>query len=453
MPVEIRVPQLGESVVEATVTRWHKREGESVTPDEILVDLETDKVNVEVPAGFSGTLATITRKEGDTVGVNELLGVLDESAAASKRASSVAQTTSADPTGNASIASTPGAPVLVAAPIFQTVSADAAAVAENGHAPNATPVAVKMAADNGVDLAVLRGSGANGKITIDDVKGHIQQSAPTAVAVPTVERAAAVVSPAPPVTALSLPTAAAGVIPALFQAMPDRGEERIPMSRRRQAIAINLVKAQQTAAMLTTFNEVDMTAIMEVRKRRKDTFKEKYGVNLGFMSFFVKAVIGALKEYPRLNAEIQGTDMLLKKYYDIGIAVGVEEGLVVPVVRDADRRTFAGIEREIGVLAAKARENKLTLGDMQGGTFTITNGGVFGSLMSTPILNAPQVGILGMHKIEERAMVVAGEIVIRPMMYLALSYDHRIVDGSESVKFLVRVKALLEDSESLLLEG
>ncbi len=465
MPVEIRVPQLGESVVEATVTRWHKREGESVTSDEILVDLETDKVNVEVPAGFSGTLATITRKEGDTVGVNELLGMLDESAAASNGATSVAQAAPYAASTGTAVASSPGAPVLAAAPIMNPVTASpaAATVAENGHAPNATPVAVKMAADNGVDLAVLRGSGANGKITIDDVKGHLQQGASSTVvapiaaplagatnaaSVPKVERATT-----ESVTSTSLAPSATGILPALFQPMPDRGEERIPMSRRRQAIAINLVKAQQTAAMLTTFNEVDMTAIMDVRKRRKDTFKEKYGVNLGFMSFFVKAVIGALKEYPRLNAEIQGTDMVLKKYYDIGIAVGVEEGLVVPVVRDADRLTFAGIEREIGVLAAKARENKLTLGDMQGGTFTITNGGVFGSLMSTPILNAPQVGILGMHKIEERAMVVAGEIVIRPMMYLALSYDHRIVDGSESVKFLVRVKALLEDPESLLLEG
>jgi len=225
------------------------------------------------------------------------------------------------------------------------------------------------------------------------------------------------------------------------------------MSRRRQTIATRLVEAQHTAAMLTTFNEVDMNAIMEIRKRRKDSFKEKFGVGLGFMSFFTKAVVGALKAFPYLNAEIQDTEIVVKKYYDIGIAVGAQEGLVVPVVRDADRLSFAGIEKEIGVLAGKAREGKLTLAELQGGTFTITNGGIFGSLMSTPILNAPQVGILGMHKIQERPMVIGGEIVVRPMMYLALSYDHRIVDGSDAVRFLVRIKELLEDPESLLLEG
>ena len=439
MAVEIRVPSLGELVVEATILRWLKKEGESVSNDDILVELETDKVNVELPAGATGVLKSIAHKEGDTVAINDVLATVESNGAVATAVSAPSAVTPSLPTSPATSDDARTAP------------------AENGRKPFATPVAEKMAAENGLELAQLagRGTGAGGKITIDDVKNFLQ-SAPTATAPAPVAAKPAVETVAAPVTAPSVaptPIAAPANLPPMFAVSETRREERIPMSRRRQAIAANLKQALNTAAMLTTFNEVDMSAVMEVRKRRRDAFKERYGVNLGFMSFFTKATIGALKAFPYLNAEIQDKEIVLKHYYDIGIAVGATEGLVVPVVRDADQKTFADIEKAIGDLAARARENKLTLPELQGGTFTITNGGVFGSLMSTPILNTPQVGILGLHKIEERAVVVAGQIVVKPMMYLALSYDHRIVDGSEAVRFLVRVKELIEDPESLLLEG
>lgn len=411
MPVEIRVPQMGESVVEATIARWLKNVGDKVAEGEAVVELETDKVNVEVPAEGPGVLQSLAHKEGDTVNVGDLLAVVGDAA------------------------SNGAAPAAVEAP-----AASAPAVAAVPAAAPASPIARKVAEENNVDLNQLKGSGPNGRITRDDVAGHLE----TRVAAPAVTQAAP-----PPV---AQPAAPPPPIAALPSANADR-EERVKMTRRRQTIATRLVEAQHTAAMLTTFNEIDMTAVMEVRKRRKDSFKERYGVNLGFMSFFTKASIGALKAFPYINAEIQGTDIVLKKYYDIGVAVSTNEGLVVPVIRDADRLTFAGIEKAIGSVAGKARDGKLGLADLQGGTFTITNGGIFGSLMSTPILNAPQVAILGMHKIQERPIVVNGEIAIRPMMYVALSYDHRIVDGSEAVRFLVKIKELIEDPESLLLEG
>jgi 2-oxoglutarate dehydrogenase E2 component (dihydrolipoamide succinyltransferase) len=439
MAVEIRVPTLGESVVEATIAKWLKQEGDRIGPDDVIVELETDKINVEVNAPASGVLEHITRHEGDTVGVNELLATMT------------------DGVGNGAAAA-PKTETPIPTPVAE------AKPDENGHKPFATPVAEKMAADNNLDLAQLKGSGTNGKITIEDVKSFLDQSSKTPAAVGARPQAAATatipaeapvsrpVAAAPPKPALaSTPTGA--TLPPIFSTSADRREEREPMSRLRQTIAERLVEAQHTAAMLTTFNEVDMTAIMDVRKRRKDSFKERYGVNLGFMSFFTKASVGALKSFPYVNAEIQGKEIVKKYYYDIGIAVGTEKGLVVPVLRDAQRKTFAEIEKDIVSLATRAREGKLTLPELTGGTFTITNGGVYGSLMSTPILNTPQVGILGMHKIQERPMAVNGEIVIRPMMYLALSYDHRIVDGSEAVRFLVRIKELLEDPESLLLEG
>jgi 2-oxoglutarate dehydrogenase E2 component (dihydrolipoamide succinyltransferase) len=411
MPAEIRVPELGESVVEATVGKWLKKVGDTVAAGDPLVSLETDKVDMEVAAEQTGVLARIDKGAGDTVAVGEVLGSLSG-------ADSV-------PAGNGSKPQ-PAAATAPSQPQPQLAVGSA----------QATPVARRLAGEEGIDLARLQGSGPGGRITKQDVTGA---------------RSVATPSPAP------LP-ATVPVVPAIPTARPalasqDGREQRIRMSRRRQTIARRLLEAQHTAAMLTTFNEVDMTAVMEVRKRRKDSFKERHGVGLGFMSFFTKATIGALKAYPRLNAEIQGDEIVLKSYYDIGIAVGVAEGLVVPVVRDADRKSFAQIEREIGELAGRARGNTLTLADLEGGTFTITNGGVYGSLLSTPILNAPQVGILGMHKIEERPIAVAGQVVIRPMMYLAMSYDHRIVDGSEAVRFLVRIKELLEDPESLLLEG
>jgi 2-oxoglutarate dehydrogenase E2 component (dihydrolipoamide succinyltransferase) len=414
MPAEIRVPELGESVVEATVGKWLKNVGDTVALGDPLVSLETDKVDMEVAAEQTGVLARIDKGAGDTVAVGEVLGSLSGADSLPGENGSKPQATP-----------TP-------APM-QPQPQPVAGVAQ------ATPVARRLAGEEGIDLAGLQGSGPGGRITKQDVAGARSVATPT----PT---------PTPPVAAPAiLPAAVPTDRPVL--AARDGREQRIRMSRRRQTIARRLLDAQHTAAMLTTFNEVDMTAIMEVRKRRKDSFKERHGVGLGFMSFFTKATIGALKAYPRLNAEIQGDEIVLKNYYDIGIAVGVDEGLVVPVVRDADRKSFAQIEREIGELAGRARANTLTLADLEGGTFTITNGGVYGSLLSTPILNSPQVGILGMHKIEERPIAVAGQVVIRPMMYLAMSYDHRIVDGNEAVRFLVRIKELLEDPESLLLEG
>jgi len=435
MSVEIKVPTLGESIVEATVGKWMKREGEQVAVGEPLVELETDKVNMEVAATGAGVLRSIVKREGETVGIGELLALVGDGAAAS---APVAQSTATAP-------AVPAIPVPAPAPAPTVAESDDA---DSGESGRATPLARRIAAEHGLDINQIKGTGPSGRVTRDDVTIYMEQSTqasaptPTPVAAPT---SAPTPTPAP---AATLASAAA---PASMSG--GRPEERVRMSRRRQTIAKRLVEAQQTAAMLTTFNEIDMGAIMELRKRRRDAFKERNGIGLGFMSFFTKAVVGALKAFPRLNAEIQGEEMILKGYYDIGIAVGAEEGLVVPVVRDADRLSFAAIERQIASLADKARKNSLSLADLQGGTFTITNGGTFGSLLSTPILNAPQVGILGMHKIEERPIAKDGQVVIRPMMYLALSYDHRIVDGSEAVRFLVRIKELCEDPETLLLEG
>lgn len=429
MGIEIRVPVLGESIVDAVIARWLKKEGDTVQQDETLVELETDKVNVEVPAPQSGVLQKILKQEGETVAVGEVMAALGDGAGQPAAAS-------AQPQAAASAATTDQAQ---AAPNWGAAPAGKPAPASGqNNSALATPVAKLVAAEHNVDLSQVKGNNLPGRVTKNDVLGYVQ----TAQAAP---------APAAPV-APAQPQAAAA--PAVAPAPSNNGrEERVRLSRRRQTIAQRLVEAQHNAAMLTTFNEIDMTAIMEIRARRKEAFKERNQVSLGFMSFFTKAVVGALKAFPRLNAEIQGTDMILKHYYDIGIAVGAEEGLVVPVLRDADRKSFAQIEREIGDLAKKARSNSLSISDLQGGTFTITNGGVFGSLLSTPILNAPQVGILGMHKIQERPMAIKGQVVIRPMMYVALSYDHRIVDGSGAVQFLVRVKELAEDPESLLLEG
>lgn len=413
---------MGESVQEVTVGRWLKKIGDTVAVGDSIVALETDKVDVEIPADNDGFLQSIAHAEGDTVAVGDILAVIGDGASGTN--GSAPQPVTPSPSDAPRAAS-------------QTMPAG------NSTAPDASPLARRLAEENGVNLASVKGSGAGGKITKEDVTQVLSVTEPT----PPVA--------APPKPAAEAPTPPKPAAPPVMAAVEPTGqpEERVKMTRRRQTIAARLVEAQRTAAMLTTFNEVDMTAVMAIRARRKDSFKEKNGVGLGFMSFFTKAVIGALKAFPYLNAEIQGTEIVVKRYYDIGIAVGAEEGLVVPVLRDADKKTFAEIERGIGDLAGKARSNTLSLAELQGGTFTITNGGVFGSLLSTPILNIPQVGILGMHKIEDRAVVVNKEIVVRPMMYLALSYDHRIVDGSEAVRFLVRVKELLEDPETLLLEG
>ncbi|HEY3328702.1 MAG TPA: 2-oxoglutarate dehydrogenase complex dihydrolipoyllysine-residue succinyltransferase [Capsulimonadaceae bacterium] len=428
MPLEIRVPQLGESVVEATVGKWVKKPGDKVTTGDALVELETDKVNIEVTAEADGILTELTRKEGDTVSVGEVIGIIGDGASANGSASAVAATVA--------VAATPAPAEAVASPT------------------SASPVAKKLAEENGLDLKLVAGTGPNGRVTKEDVAQYIEKRAEEPKTATVLGQARADAEPvAPP--AVQAPRPVAPPAPRVVETVsdPSRAEERVPMTRRRQTIAHRLVEAQHTAAMLTTFNEVDMTAIMDVRKRRKDSFKERNGVNLGFMSFFTKAAVGALKAFPMVNSEIQNNEVVIKKYYDIGVAVSTDQGLVVPVVRDADRKSFAQIEKDIVDVATKARDNKLSLADLQGGTFTITNGGIFGSLMSTPILNAPQVGILGMHKIMDRPIAVGGEVVIRPMMYLALSYDHRIIDGSEAVRFLVRIKELLEDPENLLLNG
>jgi 2-oxoglutarate dehydrogenase E2 component (dihydrolipoamide succinyltransferase) len=406
MTIEIRVPELGESVTEATVGQWLKKEGDPVKVGEAVVEIETDKVNLEVGAEHDGVLAHITRQKGDDVKVGDVLGVIDESGAvAQPRASQTAQ-----PAANSQPQPKP-IPVLAEA------------------AP-ATPVARRMAETNAVNLAQVAASGPGGRVTKDDVQRYIVER--------DTEHGASPTTP-----------------PAIRQSAPERNgrEERVRMSRRRRTIAQRMIEAQQTAAMLTTFNEIDMTAVMDLRAQRKESFKERHGISLGISSFFVKATIGALKAFPLLNAEIQGDDILVKHYYDIGVAVGAKEGLVVPVLRDADRMSFAEIEEAIKRLAQQANDGTLSLEDLRGGTFTITNGGVFGSLMSTPILNPPQVGILGLHKIQQRPVVLNGQIVARQMMYVALSYDHRIVDGAEAVQFLVRVKELVEDPNALLLEG
>jgi 2-oxoglutarate dehydrogenase E2 component (dihydrolipoamide succinyltransferase) len=433
MSVEIRVPPLGESVVEATVGRWARNEGDAVRKDDVLVELETDKITVEVAAPADGTLGSVKKKEGDTVGVNELLAEMEAGAApASVRYEEKA--------GAAAPAeSAPAATV-------EEGSTDAG----SADAPT-SPAARAIAAEHGLDLATVRGSGPNGRVTKEDVLKRIEDGRAAAGA-PARDAAAPAPAPASAATPAPAPArapkSAAAPVPA-----GERAETRERMSRRRQTIAKRLLEAQHTTASLTTFNEIDLQAVMDLRTRRQDAFVKKHGVKLGFMSFFTKAVIGALKAFPRVNAEIQGDEIVLKHYYDIGIAVGAEEGLVVPVVRNADRKSFAELEAEIGELGKKARDGKLTLDELQGGTFTITNGGTFGSMLSTPILNPPQVGILGMHNIVQRPVVVDGQVAIRPIMYVALTYDHRIVDGSEAVRFLVTVKNQLEDPLSMLIEG
>ncbi len=462
MTLEIRVPPLGESLVDAVVGQWLKAEGDEVSRGETVVELETDKVNLDVTAAEDGVLSHIEKQAGDVVTVGEVLGIVGERGA--DGTSPAAGSNGAAASATAPMATSADAPVTpptgqpdqttetlpsdhaAAAPDAPQVAGDATGDAAAGRA---APAVRRMAEEHHIDLAAIAGSGPGGRVTREDVLAVAAQQR----AVPATPPSLSVAPPPAPTLAPTLTPVTSA--PATMPVTPavDGREERVRLSRRRQTIAQRLVEAQRTAAMLTTFNEVDMTAVMEVRSRRKEAFKERHGVGLGFMSFFTKAAIGALKAFPRVNGELQGDELILKHYYDIGVAVGVEEGLVVPVVRDADRKSFAEIEREIGELAIRARENKLALAELQGGTFTITNGGVFGSLLSTPILNAPQVGILGMHAIQQRPVARDGEVVIRPMMYLALSYDHRIVDGREAVQFLVRIKELIEDPESLLLEG
>jgi 2-oxoglutarate dehydrogenase E2 component (dihydrolipoamide succinyltransferase) len=440
MASKILVPELGESVLEATVGRWLKHEGEPVSVGEPLVELETEKVDLEVGAEKSGVLSRVEKPQGADVRIGDVLGVIDESGSAGV---SPATMKPEPKPGEPQAASSE--PRVEKAPEPRSPSPESRAAA--------TPSARRLARERGVDLDEVAPHEPGGRVTAEDVQSHLQgkgvEVAPSPAPPSNASRAAYGAGPKVSPT----PSAVTGGATASVPAAPARLEERVRMSRRRQTIARRLVEAQRTAAMLTTFNDVDMTAVMEVRKRQKESFKQKHGVGLGITSFFVKVSIAALREFPRLNAEVQDDEIILKRYYDIGIAVGASGGLVVPVLRDADRMSFAQIERAIGEYARKAEDGTLSLEDLRGGTFTITNGGVFGSLLSTPILNPPQVGILGLHRIEERPVTRQGQIASRPMMYVALSYDHRIVDGREAVQFLVRIKELVEDPGSLLLEG
>jgi 2-oxoglutarate dehydrogenase E2 component (dihydrolipoamide succinyltransferase) len=409
---EIRVPTLGESVTEATIGRWFKKAGDAVAVDEPLVELETDKVTIEVPSPSAGTLGDIVAKDGETVAVGALLGQINDGAGAAAKPAA--------------------APPKAAAPSPPPTAAPApAAKAPPADAPLA-PSVRKLSAESGIDASTVPGSGKDGRVTKGDMLAAIEKaaSAPTPVSQP----------------------AASVQVRAPSPADDAAREERVKMTRLRQTIARRLKDVQNTAAMLTTFNEVDMSHVMAMRTQYKDVFEKKHGIKLGFMGFFTKACVQALKDIPAVNAEIDGTDLIYKNYYHVGIAVGTDKGLVVPVVRDCDHKSIAEIEKSIADFGRRARDGQLKIDEMQGGTFTITNGGIYGSLMSTPILNAPQSGILGMHKIQERPMAIGGKVEIRPMMYLALSYDHRVIDGKDAVTFLVRVKESLEDPARLVLD-
>ncbi len=479
MAIDITVPQLGESIVEATVVQWFKKEGDGVTAGEALLELETEKVTLEVNASDSGVLVRIESAAGEDVQIGDLLGVLDESAGAGSKDAGAEAVEAADAGSEAAEAADeaegPGDDTDRPAPADTGEAADAGGAADTGEAADAggagagelteavpddriTPVARRMADEAGISLSGVEGTGMGGRIRREDVERAVTERKEKAVAEAAGQDADAgasgrpdreAVEPRAGVRETARPTGSAAG-PA--ETPRDDREEIVPMSRRRRTIASRLVEAQQTAAMLTTFNEIDMSTVMTIRRRNREAFEERHGVRLGFMSFFVKAVIGALKDFPELNAEIRGDSIVRKHYYDIGIAVGAEDGLVVPVLRDADRMSFAEIERGIRRYAARAGDGTLSLEDLRGGTFTITNGGVFGSMLSTPILNPPQVGILGLHRIDDRPAAVDGEVVIRPMMYVALSYDHRIIDGREAVQFLGRVKSLIEVPAALLLE-
>jgi len=416
--IEIRVPTLGESVTEATIGRWFKKAGDAVAVDEPLVELETDKVTIEVPAPSAGVLGEIAAKDGDTVAVGALLGQITDGAAGARPAAAPARPAAATPPPPppSPVAAAPAAVAVKAPPV---------------DAPLA-PSVRKLSAESGIDASTVPGSGKDGRVTKGDMLAAIEKaaSAPTPVNQPAA--AVQVRSPSPADDAAR--------------------EERVKMTRLRQTIARRLKDVQNTAAMLTTFNEVDMTHIMALRAQYKEVFEKKHGSKLGFMGFFAKACVQALKDIPAANAEIDGSDLIYKNYYHIGVAVGTDKGLVVPVVRDCDLKSIAEIEKAIADYGRRARDGQLKIDEMQGGTFTITNGGIYGSLMSTPILNAPQSGILGMHKIQERVMAIGGKVEIRPMMYLALSYDHRVIDGKDAVTFLVRVKESLEDPARLVLD-
>ena len=431
MTIEVRVPQLPESVADATLVSWHKKPGDAVARDENLVDLETDKVVLGVPAPTAGVLKEIKLADGTTVTSGQLLAIIEEGAAAIPGAS---------------------APAIMAAPSGATAAATDTVAAKDAPAAKDTvggklsPAAKRVAEENKVDPKSVAGSGRDGRVSKSDVVNHLSaKDAPPAAA----QNAAAAPGPA---GAAAGPAAKA---PAQFVPAPSargaRAEQHVPMTRLRARIAERMVQAQATQALLTSFNEVDLQAVNELRSRYKDQFEKQYGVKLGFMSFFAKACVEALKKFPTVNASVDGNDIVYHEYYDIGVAVSTDRGLIVPVLRDADQLSFADIEKSIGNFAARARAGTITIEELTGGTFTITNGGVFGSLLSTPIVNSPQSAILGMHKIQDRPVVVGGQVVVRPMMYIALTYDHRIIDGREAVQFLVTVKQCLEDPARMVL--
>jgi 2-oxoglutarate dehydrogenase E2 component (dihydrolipoamide succinyltransferase) len=434
MTIEVRVPQLPESVADATLVSWHKKPGDSVVRDENLVDLETDKVVLEVPAPAAGVLKEIKLTDGTTVTSGQLLAVIDETATAAAVPGASAP---------AILAASSGA----TAPAKDTVAKDAAAKesAKSETGGKLSPAAKRVAEENKVDPKTVAGSGRDGRVSKSDVVNYLSAK----------ESAAPSSASAPGAAAAAPPNAAAKAAPAQFVPAPSargsRGEQHVPMTRLRARIAERMVQAQATQALLTSFNEVDLQAVNELRARYKDQFEKQYGVKLGFMSFFAKACVEALKKFPSVNASVDGNDIVYHEYFDIGVAVSTDRGLIVPVLRDTDQLSFADIEKSIANFASRARAGSITIEELTGGTFTITNGGVFGSLMSTPIVNAPQSAILGMHKIQDRPVVVDGQIVVRPMMYIALTYDHRIIDGREAVQFLVTVKQCLEDPARMVL--
>jgi 2-oxoglutarate dehydrogenase E2 component (dihydrolipoamide succinyltransferase) len=435
MTIEVRVPQLPESVADATLVSWHKKPGDSVVRDENLVDLETDKVVLEVPAPVAGVLKEIRLSDGTTVTSGQILAIIEEGAAAVPGASAPAILAAASgATTAAKDTAAKGAGAKDAAKP-DTAKADSRPDTAGG---KLSPAAKRVAEENKVDPKTVSGSGRDGRVSKSDVVNYLSS------------KDAASPAPAAAAAAGSAAKAPAQFVPAP-SARTARAEQRVPMTRLRARIAERMVQAQATQALLTSFNEVDLHAVNELRARYKDPFEKQYGVKLGFMSFFAKACVEALKKFPAVNASVEGTDIVYHEYFDIGVAVSTDRGLIVPVLRDADQLSFADIERSIGNFAARARAGSITIEELTGGTFTITNGGVFGSLLSTPIVNSPQSAILGMHKIQDRPVVVDGQVVVRPMMYIALTYDHRIIDGREAVQFLVTVKQCLEDPARMVL--
>lgn len=442
MKLEVKIPSVGESVTEATISTWNKKSGDFVRANELLLLIETDKASVEVVAEKDGQL-TINTEAGQTIPIGTVVGVIDTSVAASAITSSTPAGIN-KPTTPANTAPASNGGTTVSAPLSTSFSPTGGSSSFETHS-HLSPAVQKIVTEKSLDPSQIKGTGKDGRLTKEDVMTAASKAASTPT--PT----AAPVTPLKP--AISKESSASPLLTQVARGISRQGEvERIPMNNIRRRTAERLVEAQHTAAILTTFNEIDMTRVTEVRNKYKDAFKEKYGTGLGFMGFFTKAVIEGLRAFPAVNASIEGTDLIYKKFYNIGVAVGTEKGLIVPVIRDADLLTIAGIEQAIKHFALKAREGRISIDDLSGGTFTVSNGGVYGSLMSTPILNYPQVGILGMHKVEDRPMAINGKVEIRPMMYVALSYDHRIIDGKEAVSFLVKVKECVEAPERLLLE-